>query len=895
MPEALPQLVLCSTARLARSLKNAHAHTQRSAGLTLWQPLQALTLTQWLGDMTQRAMLSGAVPAQDIPHLTLNGMAERLLWEQVISKATSGQQQLFDISGMAQSAMEANALMQAWGVRFPDELHTDETRQFLRWRGAFRALCQQYDALEETRMLELQITLVQYAKLPPDIYLAGFDRISPQEQRLFDALAQRSTLQRWGLGLETPAIAVQMEFDEAEAECRAAVHWAQQKLNADPNAKLAIAVPELANLRPTLQAMLDDVLHPECIHPAHAEISRVYDFSLGQSLAETPAIATALALLRLACNQRITQQETGVLLRDVYWSAGIAEADARARVDAAMRNRLPATISLDQLLRQARRAQMKGFGVAKLVLHLEALQQKAVSARQSAMGWVSTFTQLLDAAHWPGDRALSSFEHQAAKAWDETLQNFAALDAILGKMSSSEALRHLSRLTRDRIFQPEATGEPQIQIMGMLEATSEPLAALWVMGMNDHVWPPPARPNPLLPAEIQRKAGSPNSCSQVQAEFAFTIHQRLLRSASEVVFSWARRDGERELRNSPLLKDIPVAGKEFVRAQTLSERLAEQLTSPASMQWLPDHLAPEVEEGEKVRGGAALFQAQAVCPAWGYYQFRLGARELQQPVDGLDSMARGNLLHSVLQAFWNGRDSAWLMSMDETAQQHAVHAAVEAGMKQFSQGLEEPLPVHFASLEKLRLMALLNGWLAIERERSPFTVQDCERKEKLDIQGINVELTLDRVDVLPDGSMVVIDYKTGSQLSPNSWAEERITDPQLPIYASLVIVEGEVAAVCFAKVRAGEYQFIGIANHAGTLPGVKGLEEARKLFDEVRFPSWHDLLQHWRDSLEAIADEVKAGDAAVRFKDEDDLAYCEVKPLLRLPERKLQMERGGQQ
>jgi exodeoxyribonuclease-5 len=30
----------------------------------------------------------------------------------------------------------------------------------------------------------------------------------------------------------------------------------------------------------------------------------------------------------------------------------------------------------------------------------------------------------------------------------------------------------------------------------------------------------------------------------------------------------------------------------------------------------------------------------------------------------------------------------------------------------------------------------------------------------------------------------------------------------------------------------------------------------------------------------------------VRFENEDDLEYCEVKPLLRLPERKLQMERG---
>ena len=61
MPEASPDLILCSTARLARSLQQAHARTQQQAGLTQWQPLPALTLTQWLADVTAqiaRALLS---------------------------------------------------------------------------------------------------------------------------------------------------------------------------------------------------------------------------------------------------------------------------------------------------------------------------------------------------------------------------------------------------------------------------------------------------------------------------------------------------------------------------------------------------------------------------------------------------------------------------------------------------------------------------------------------------------------------------------------------------------------------------------------------------------------------------------------------------------------------
>ena len=162
----------------------------------------------------------------------------------------------------------------------------------------------------------------------------------------------------------------------------------------------------------------------------------------------------------------------------------------------------------------------------------------------------------------------------------------------------------------------------------------------------------------------------------------------------------------------------------------------------------------------------------------------------------------------------------------------------------------------------------------------------------LDIEGIAVELSLDRVDALPDGRLVVLDYKTGSDVSHNSWARARITEPQLPLYAALVLSGERVAAVCFAKVRTDEQKFIGISDGPDTLPGVKGLEDARKLFAEQDFPDWQSVLDHWQHSIAAIAREIRAGEAAVRFDNENDLAWCEVKPLLRLPERKLQLERG---
>ncbi|HSI96261.1 MAG: PD-(D/E)XK nuclease family protein [Methylophilaceae bacterium] len=891
-------VILCSTARLARSLRLEQGRLRRVQGLTQWHPPTILTLSQWLDDLVDRAMLTGELPPDYLPRQRLDSMAERLLWERAIAHGTQGEaaQALFDMAGLAQSAAEAHRLLVEWNVHLPAGGQTEETRQFLSWRETFQTLCRQHQALESVRYLDRQIDCLQRGAghLPSTIHLAGFDRFSPQERRLLDVLSARGVeVRRWPLGLDQPADAVQIACDDADAECRAAVAWAARRLAQDPQSRLAIVAPELGVLRTRLVALLDDSLHPAAIHPARAEMPRNYDFSLGDPLAAHPMIACALALLRMSVRRyRIPQQEAGELLRDIYWSAGVSEADARARLEARMRSKLGLSLHLEQLLRLARKAQLDGLGVARLVEHLEALVA-AVAAwprRQSARAWAGTFNSLLKAAGWPGERSLSSHEFQARQAWEAALGDFGKLDALLGPLDAGAAMHRFSRLVQERIFQPEAEGEPRLLVMGMLEAAAAPLDAMWVLGMNDHQWPPPPRPNPLLPADAQRLADAPNACSKVQAEFAQAIHVRLMHGAAEIVFSWAHRDGERELRPSPLLATIPPQTESPEMTATLAERLAQ----PGDMQWLDDHLAPPVGEGEIQRGGTGLLKAQAICPAWAYYQYRLGARALDEPVEGLDALARGNLLHMVLQAFWQGQSSETLHALGDAALTSAIAAAVEEGARQFFQQLDEPLPPQFAALEKLRLQRILAAWLELEKTREPFRVLECERRIEQDIDGLQVTLVLDRVDELPDGRLVVLDYKTGASISHKSWAEDRIVEPQLPIYAALALREGEVAAVCFAKVRADEQKFIGIAEAGDMLPGVGGLDGARKLFPEDRFPDWAALIRHWQASIAAIAAEIKAGEAAVKFRNEEDLRDCDVKPLLRLPERKLQLERQSQ-
>ena len=885
-------LVLCSTQRLARSLRLSRAElffNNRSQGGSLDE---VLTLSQWLDQLFQSALLLGDIDAAHAPKLVLTAFQEHILWERVIETSLSRDplSALFDSSGLASEAMDAHRLLQVWGVN-PLGNQTEETVQFLRWRAAYLKRCAQLGAVDSVGMMDMHIECVQQYSgvLPKRIYLAGFDRISPQQQRLFDELHQRGVaITSWSTGVYESVDAKQIVCDDVEAECRAVAAWAQDQLYADPHCRIAIVVPELAVLRSRLEAILDDTLHPQTLHPALAEQDRIYDFSLGVALGSCPMIATALALLRLANQQRkVTQNELSSLLRDVYWLAAQSEADSRTLLDAKLRRSLGNTVSLDQVLRVAMESQDQGLNLGVLTEHLHRLAKVAWTKKCVPSSWVVVFTELLTAVAWPGCRSLSSHEFQMQQAWQSVLEEFAQLDVLLGEISANSALSQLSRLCQDRIFQPEGQNNPRLQIMGLLETQATTLDAIWVMGMNDHVWPPPARPNPLLSAEAQRCVDAPNSHSRVQAQFAGVIHQRLLCAASQVFFSWSRQTGERSLRVSPLVASLPAYQEPLQLAATLSEQCIQQV----HMQWLEDHVAPEVTENEAIRGGAGLLRAQAICPGWAFYQYRLGAKALELPVDGLDNRDRGSLVHFVLQYFWTGRSSETLHEMDDARLSAAIMTAIDQGVAAFSQAQEKLLPVGFLALEKQRLVFLLQTWLAYETQRSSFTVLECEHRVSLSLEGMTIHLLLDRIDRLDDGTLVVLDYKTGSSVSHKSWAEDRIIEPQLPLYASLALQGEPVAAVCFAQVTTTEQKFIGISQQPDCLPGVHELEKVRKLFPEEKFPSWASVIEHWKQRLQIIAREIMAGEAAVRFADENDLAYCDVKPLLRLPERHLQWER----
>lgn len=938
--ESRNSVVLCATNRLARSLRTTFGMSQVGNGTTIWKTLQATTIDAWLSSLGDQISLLGEISVDQIPNRVLTPFQECHIWKQSI-EATHGEDSsllLFDLHSLARTASEAHALINTWKLPIADGTESEETEQFVRWRESYAETCQSNGWVN---VVEYQKRIIEWLEsgagiLPKRVVFAGFDAFSPHLKLLLEVLARRGVeISNLETSISPCSNPRAIACDDAEAECRAAGAWAQKILESQSDAHIGIVVADLEARRSTIIPILDEALNPTALLNTDDSPPQQFNVSLGLPLTRYGMARTGLTLLRLLGSpQGLALTEFGDLLRMPYWSADQSEADLRAQVDAKLRERPGQNLAIGTVLRVLKSA---GTG-SKLFNHLSQLgdAQQKYSASRKPSDWAKEFRQVLSQVGWPGERKLTSAEFQTRATFLETLDSFADLDVFLGSIDILLATSEFARLCQEKIFQPKTVGQPAVQVLGLLEANGAEFDALWVMGMNDQHWPPPARPNPLLPAEMQRQHRTSGASAEVQTEFAQAIHQRLLHSAPNVTFSYAEKGGERELRASPLIEGIALdtdsPSSDILLPSTIFHHLDSEVHAGVTFEHLDDHLAPPLADGEKVSGGSGLLKAQAICPAWAFYRYRLGAKKLETPTEGLDASRRGTMVHSMLEAFWKSvRDSSALQAMTGEQLQTAIAHAVEVALRVFETGMGEPLAQTFRQLEAHRLHRLCLQWLAIERlnpetmeGRADFKVVACEEKHTVDLGHLRINLVIDRIDELThDGRRVVLDYKTGSKVDAASWHKERLTEPQLPLYAAIVLANSDqppVAAVAFAKVRLGECQFAGVAAESGMLPGVSGMrtstadsDEAEELEVDVGTASgesqmsnaenaspeseevlevddWQQLLDQWKVKLEAIAEEIHIGEAAVRFEDFKDLMYCDVLPLLRVTERQQQFE-----
>jgi probable DNA repair protein len=650
-------------------------------------------------------------------------------------------------------------------------------------------------------------------------------------------------------------------FDSEADELSYVANRCRALLESSPQKRIGVVVPDLDERRSSVLRAMDGAFFPAEDPMGIESQGRPYDVSLGVPLVELPPIRAAINSLGLVL-RTLDSAELSQWLLSPYLVDANQNAGRRARLDHEVRSQALQRLDAQRLIESKKID-------SSLQKSLRSALKTKLGTRRTITAFADYFARLLDSLGWPGE-ALGSDEYQAVEAWRGVLDDLQHLDDG-SPLSTDEALNWLHRVSRDRVFQPESRDVP-IQVMGRLESHGLCFDELMVIGLDSSNWPPGSDATTFLPFAEQREAGVPESAKELQLDIAKKELSAWLSAAACVFIGSVKLRNGQEMTRTELLSSIPERAPDGRYHRVASPAALIQAASKEAMLYIADTHGPVIHDDDKALGGARLFEDQAQCPFRAFALHRLRIRPLEESTLGLDPRAHGNLLHHALEYFWAELNShAALVALSDDELKDLLTASIDRSLEdnRVSQALQ--------AIERVRLLALLLEWLKLrESGRSGFTVEAMEKEQLVSYQGFSFALKVDRIDRLDSGERIILDYKTGTNNNPRGWAARRIENPQLPLYA---LVSGNVDGVAYAQVAKNACQFKGIAADAALLDGVV----SKLKFEDLEISDWQGWLDHWRDSLDTIAIELRTGLASVT-PTKNACQFCELPALCRIAE-----------
>jgi ATP-dependent helicase/nuclease subunit B len=868
-------VLLTVNQRLARHRSIQFQQWQQARASEWWETPAILPARSWLLGLHAQFLAAGDSTRTILPELL-----QQRIWQECIESDDS--MLLLDTNAASRGARRAWDVACAWRCH-PVEEDYLPLDQFVwsRWRARYQAVLDEKGCVDHAALADHILEILDSGRgvenLPAKIILDGFLRLPPQLEALV------TTLKNSGVDVEllqsTPnAFVHPVEYeDDAQEMLSIALHM-RTELERDINQSLGLVVPDLQNRRAEVLRSFDQVFYPALSPVQIREKGRPYDLSIGLPLADTSVIQAALSIVKL-CVSEIRGSEISALLLSPYLSAGSGESHHREQLDKRLR---------DNRVRKLDLAGLNDFldDKGRLGKKVRKLSQTRKLNRATLSTWATRFSQWLKELGWPGS-GMDTEEYQAVSAWMECLDDLQLLDNNEG-LSANETLGLLNRLARERVFQLDTPATP-IQIMGRLESHGIAFDCLWVAGLDSEQWPAVGSPTPFLSIEQQKTAGVPDASAP--ARLLIAEHEFLQWSSQAPLLIASRaigRDGK-ELDaarvpdvtacdfNSELAEPRLATLKEIQHQQSPVNELRQAL----QLDSIQDNHGPALPSGSEVKGGARLFENQALCPFKSFALHRLSIRPLEEAGMGLDPRQHGTLLHQILEFFWEEvKTQDNLLAFSEEEFTNVLLRTIDAAIDK----CEVPAPL--IELERTRLLQLLSEWFKTQEAIRPaFEVVSLEQKQSIEHGGIIMSVMLDRIDKVGD-DLVVIDYKTGVSNSVNSWADNRISNPQLPLY---VLTNEDIKGATFAQVARNQCKFKGVTSEMDMLPKVKTsvIKSRNGQATERELGSWHDWRLHWKESLDAVASEVRQGLATVSPM-KSACTHCELTSLCRIGDEQLE-------
>jgi len=299
------------------------------------------------------------------------------------------------------------------------------------------------------------------------------------------------------------------------------------------------------------------------------------------------------------------------------------------------------------------------------------------------------------------------------------------------------------REAMDRVaVRPPYGGHPRAAIYGLLESRMTRADLAICAGLNEGTWPATPATDPLLAPAVLRALGVPG------ADFRIGLAAHDLAGAlgaPEVVLSRARRDA-----GGPA-----IASRFWLRVQALlGEDLLprhEETAIPALVRSLDEPPRSDPHPQPKPRPSAAQRLVRVSVTALDRlrsdpYQFYASAILRLKELDALDAEPtpawQGTLAHAILEEWHKSHSQLSEIAAEKLAEMNA-HPLLRA--------LWRP--------RLLKALDWVEASIAADPARVPTVIEDWGEME---VSGVKLFGKVDRIDVLPGGTLAVVDYKTGA-------------------------------------------------------------------------------------------------------------------------------------
>jgi ATP-dependent helicase/nuclease subunit B len=364
-------------------------------------------------------------------------------------------------------------------------------------------------------------------------------------------------------------------------------------------------------------------------------------------------------------------------------------------------------------------------------------------------------------------RALALFvEDWSAAAGDPALADIAVDPA------------ELPALLRDALDQvavrPPYGGHPRLAIYGLIEARMSRADLVICGGLVEGTWPATPSSDPVLAPAVLRALGIPGADFRIGLsahDFAAAL------GAPEVVLSHALRDMGGPTVPSRFLLRIRAMLGDLTRLETDAVDWARVLDHAQPVPPSPRPQPMPSADQRRVDIAATALDRLRGDP----YQFYASAILRLSSLDALDADPspawRGTAVHAILETWHKaGAPPGELVPIARQAL-HAMSA--------------HPL---MRALWQPRLIEALS-WIEQEQQTLPGQgrqVVAYERWGDVTLRGVRIKARADRIDRLPDGTLAIVDYKTGSP--PSGSMVERGYALQLGLIG-LIAAEGGITGV----------------------------------------------------------------------------------------------------